>query len=397
MYFYLDTPHKKTSAIKVRYYVKAEKKSFVYSTGISIDPKNWNKENRMPKAKAGAAGFELKQITSQLNRYVEELHISINNIELEDKPVTREELKKRLNQRFKHVFVKKTTLLDHLDAFIEEKEKLGKNTKKSIDKYRGLKRKLYNYKKDLKLNDINKNFMVDFVSYLRHVDKLGDNSLNRNIGYLKTFLKWCRYSGIKLDETYNQVKVSTRDADHVHLTKQQVQILEDLILNKTLDKYRDLFLIGVYSGQRFSDYTVFKKSDVINGRIEKRAEKTDYKSYIPISKKLETLLNKWEWRLPKVSNQKFNQNIKEVCKIAGFTDEVTKTNYIGNRKIESIEPFYKRVGSHTARRTFITLAANANVPDHVIMAICGIRDSKTLKTYKKFNPNVLEDYVETIF
>jgi len=397
MYFYLDTPHKKTSAIKVRYYVKAEKKSFVYSTGISIDPKNWNKENRMPKAKAGAAGFELKQITSQLNRYVEELHISINNIELEDKPVTREELKKRLNQRFKHVFVKKTTLLDHLDAFIEEKEKLGKNTKKSIDKYRGLKRKLYNYKKDLKLNDINKNFMVDFVSYLRHVDKLGDNSLNRNIGYLKTFLKWCRYSGIKLDETYNQVKVSTRDADHVHLTKQQVQILEDLILNKTLDKYRDLFLIGVYSGQRFSDYTVFKKSDVINGRIEKRAEKTDYKSYIPISKKLETLLNKWEWRLPKVSNQKFNQNIKEVCKIAGFTDEVTKTTYIGNKKIEAIEPFYKRVGSHTARRTFITLAANANVPDHVIMAICGIRDSKTLKTYKKFNPNVLEDYVETIF
>ena len=101
--------------------------------------------------------------------------------------------------------------------------------------------------------------------------------------------------------------------------------------------------------------------------------------------------------MPKVSNQKFNNYIKEVCRIAGFTDEVTKTTYIGNKKIEAIEPFYKRVGSHTARRTFITLSANANVPDHVIMAICGIRDSKTLKTYKKFNPNVLEDYVDTIF
>jgi hypothetical protein len=32
MYFYLDTPNKKTSAIKVRYYVKAEKESFVYLT-----------------------------------------------------------------------------------------------------------------------------------------------------------------------------------------------------------------------------------------------------------------------------------------------------------------------------------------------------------------------------
>ena len=397
MYFFLNKPHNKTSAIRLRYYVKSEKQTFVYSTGISIDPKNWNKENRMPKAKAGAAGFELKQITSQLNRYVEELHLSINNIELEKKLVTREELKKRLNQRFKHVFVKKTTLIDHLDAFIEEKVSFGKYQNRTIDKYNALKNKIIYFKKDAKLTDINKKFMIDFINFLRLKHNMTDITLNRNIGYLKTFLKWCRYSGIKLDETYNQVTVSTRDADHIHLSKEQVQTLENLILNKTLDKYRDLFLIGVYSGQRFSDYTVFKKSDVVNGRIEKRAEKTDYKSYIPISKKLEKLLNKWEWRLPKVSNQKFNQNIKKVCKIAGFTDEITKTTYIGNKKIESIEPFYKRVGSHTARRTFITLAANANVPDHVIMAICGIRDSKTLKTYKKFNPNVLEDYVDTIF
>ena len=397
MYFYLDTPHKKTSAIKVRYYVKAEKKSFVYSTGISIDPINWNKENRMPKAKAGAAGFELKQITNQLNRYVEELHLSINNIELEKKLVTREELKKRLNQRFRLVLVQKTTLLEHLDAFIEEKEKLSKNTRKSIDKYRGLKVKLYNYQRDLKLSDVNKEFMVDFVSYLRHVNKLTDISLNRNIGYLKTFLKWCRYSGIKIDETYNQVTVSTRDADHIHLNKKQVETLASLELNKTLDKYRDLFLIGVYSGQRFSDYTVFEKADVVNGRIEKRAEKTDYKSYIPISKKLKALLDKWEWRMPKVSNQKFNDNIKEVCRIAEFKDEVKTAKFLGNQKIEEVKPFYKCVTSHTARRTFITLASEANVPDHIIMGICGIRDSKTLKTYKKFNPDVLENYVDTIF
>ena len=397
MYFFLNKPNSNISPIRLRYYIKSEKKIFNYSTGISIDPKNWNKENRMPKAKAGAAGFELKQITSQLNRYVEELHTSINNIELEDKPVTREELKKRLNQRFKYVFVKNTTLLDHLDAFIGEKVSFGKYQNRTIDKYNALKNKIIYFKKDAKLTDINKKFMIDFINFLRLKHNMTDITLNRNIGYLKTFLKWCRYSGFKIDETYNQVTVSTRDADHIHLSKLQVHLLSTLKLNKTLDKYRDLFLIGVYSGQRFSDYTVFKKSDVVNGRIEKRAEKTDYKSYIPISKNLEKLLDKWDWRLPKVSNQKFNQNIKEVCRIAGFTEEVTRTTYIGNKKIESIEPFYKRVGSHTARRTFITLAANASVPDHVIMAICGIRDSKTLKTYKKFNPNILEDYVEAIF
>ena len=396
MYFYLDTPHKEKSAIKVRYYVKSEKKTFTYSTGISINPKNWNKLNRMPKPKAGAAGFELRQITNELNRIIEHLQISINAISLENKQVTRSELKKRLDAKFKHVVVS-NTLISKLDQFILEKEKLGKNTKKSIDKYRGLKNKIYEYNSNLKLSDINKDFMIDFVSYLRHEKDLTDISLNRNIGYLKTFLKWCRYSGYTVDETYNQIKIKTRDADHVSLTKEQVQTLSELKLNKTLDKYRDLFLIGIYSGQRFSDYSVFKKSDVINNIIVKRAEKTQYKSYIPISKKLNALLDKWDWRIPKVSNQKFNKNIKEVCKIAGFNQGTTKAIFKGNKKIEVIKPLYDCVGSHTARRTFITLSANANVPDHIIMSITGIRDPKTLKTYKKFQKDELEKYKDIIF
>ena len=396
MYFYLDTPHKKTSAIKVRYYVKAEKKTFTYSTGISINPKNWNKQNRMPKPKIGAAGFELRQITNKLNRIIEHSHISISNIELEKKQVTRSELKKRLDAKFRHVVVT-GTLITKLDYFILEKEKLGKTTKKSNDKYRGLKTKIHEYNDKLKLIDINKDFMIDFISYLRHEKNLTDISLNRNIGYLKTFLKWCKYSGLTIDESYNQVTIKTHDADHVSLTKDKIKILENLQLNSVLDKYRDLFLIGIYSGQRFSDYSVFKKSDVVNNRIVKRAEKTQYKSYIPISNKLNDLLEKWDFRLPKVNNQKFNDNIKEVCKLAGFNEEVTTTKYKGNERIIQIKPFYSLVSSHTARRTFITIAANNNVPDHIIMAITGIRDPKTLKTYKKFQENELEKYVNAIF
>ena len=52
--------------------------------------------------------------------------------------------------------------------------------------------------------------------------------------------------------------------------------------------HRDMFLIGVYSGQRFSDYSVFEKADVRKGMIIKRAEKTETNSYIPLHPKLET-------------------------------------------------------------------------------------------------------------
>ena len=82
MYFFLNNPRNKKSAIRLRYYVKSEKQTFVYSTGISIDPKNWNKKNRMPIVKSGSAGFELKKITARLNLYVEQLHKTINDIQL---------------------------------------------------------------------------------------------------------------------------------------------------------------------------------------------------------------------------------------------------------------------------------------------------------------------------
>ena len=397
MYFFLNKPNNKISPIRLRYYIKSESKTFNYSTGISINPNNWNKENRMPKAKSGAAGFELKQITNKLNRYIEELDKSINVLESQDKQVTRQQLKKRLNARFKLTIITRYTLIDELDAFILEREKIGKLSKISINKYTNLKSKIIAFNSNIKPSEVDKDFMIDFIAFLRHEYQLTDITLNRTVGFLKTFLKWITENGVQVNKDYKKITVSTRDADHVSLTKEQVQKLSDLDLNTTLDKYRDLFLIGCYSGQRFSDYTLFKKSDVINGRIERRAVKTQYKSYIPISNKLEALLDKWEWRLPKVSNQKFNKNIKEVCKLAGFTDEITKSKFLGNQKIEEIKPLYMCIGSHTARRTFITNAANQAVPDHIIMAICGIRDPSTLKTYKKFQESELEKWTNNIF
>ena len=44
--------------------------------------------------------------------------------------------------------------------------------------------------------------------------------------------------------------------------------------------------------------------------------------------------------MPKVSNQKFNDNIKEVCKLAGFNEEVTTTKYKGSERIIEVKPFY---------------------------------------------------------
>ena len=111
-------------------------------------------------------------------------------------------------------------------------------------------------------------------SYLKQVKSLNlkaklpttpynDNTLNRHIIYLFTFLNWIRenYSHIDLARIKNPVR--DFDSDDIHLTSQEIKAIEDLdTLRPSLERVRDLFLIGVYSGQRFSDYSVFEKSDL---------------------------------------------------------------------------------------------------------------------------------------
>ena len=69
---------------------------------------------------------------------------------------------------------------------------------------------------------------------------------------------------------FKKVIVKTRETSHVSLTEQELQILTEVKLNERLDYYRDLFLIGVYSGQRYSDYSRFNRKYIEGDNIKIR-------------------------------------------------------------------------------------------------------------------------------
>ena len=110
--------------------------------------------------------------------------------------------------------------------------------------------------------------------------------------------------------------------------------------------------------------------------------------------KLKDLLEKYDWKLPQISGQKFNPHIKEVCRKAKIITEVNKINYTWNKKEISYIQKCDMVCSHTARRIFITLSSERGMPDHIIMKITGIRDPNTLVKYKKTNQQIMSDFVK---
>ena len=210
-------------------------------------------------------------------------------------------------------------------------------------------------------------------------------------------MRWSKNKGFKVKDDYQRVKIKTHSTDDIALTQEEVSLLEEASLEGAKDRSRDLFLIGIYSGQRFSDYSKIEKANLRDGMLIIRAKKTRHISKVPLSEKLENILKKYNWKLPVISSQKFNPHIQKICKRLGMTQEVIKISYQGNKVKKETKQKWQMVGSHTARRTFITIASEKNIPDHIIMTIAGIKDSNTLNKYKKVNEESILDLTKSLF
>jgi site-specific recombinase XerD len=328
-----------------------------------------------------------------LNSYAKLLEETIKERETVNKPLTQQYLKDTFDKVYKHKKVTEITenVVTALQQFIDAKNLSENQSDNWNEKYKNLKAKLEYFENHkghtITFTDFDADLLNEYCGFLRTIknDRFSphnDNTLHRHINFLITFLIWSKGKYHNNENLRNPVK--KYQPDDVHLTTMEVQKLENITLKtRHLQKVRDIFLIGVYSGQRFSDYSVFEKADLQGDVIIKRAEKTEYESIIPLHPKLKALLDKYDWKIPTISSQKFNIAIQNICLKCEMTELIKETIYAGNKKEVRYQPKYKMVASHTARRTFITLSSERGMPDHVIMKITGIRDPKTLQKYKK--------------
>lgn len=73
-----------------------------------------------------------------------------------------------------------------------------------------------------------------------------------------------------------------------------------------------------------------------------------------------------------ISNQKLNDYIKIIGKMAGLTQPVSITVPQGGTRVQVTIPFYDAMGTHTARRSFATnMYKHYRLPAFTIMKITG--------------------------
>lgn len=295
---------------------------------------------------------------------------------------------------------KPLTLMEIVTAFVEDAEqgkvlndgeRLKTGTVKTY-------RQVYNYlvkfaasekRKDYETDELTAIWYDCFVSFL-YGQGMNKNSVGKEIKCLKTILNkripHAQRAACELVER-GKCKVLKEDVNNVYLNEEQLKVLAAHPFTGSLERVRDLFLMLAWTGQRYSDLeqltakNIHTTEDGKHRFFKVRQTKTDAVVLVPIVPELDTVLDKYNDCPPKpISNQKFNDFIKEACKAvaltdagkdAGFADNVEIERTLNAEKQTTVKPFYDCVTSHTGRRSFATNGYRRDVPLPLLMSVTG--------------------------
>ncbi len=183
---------------------------------------------------------------------------------------------------------------------------------------------------------------------------LKENSVGQHIKTLKAVMNEAYKRGLHNNTAFMRFKKPQEESDTVYLTAEELQSLKDIKLSGHLEKARDMFLLGCYTAMRYSDYSRISKDWIKDNNIVFTEEKTGNRNSIPLSASAKAIIDKYGGA-PRLSQQKLNDYIKDVCRLAGITDKVDITYTKGGREHKEVREKWEMVSTHTARRTGATL------------------------------------------
>ncbi|MEI6174285.1 MAG: tyrosine-type recombinase/integrase [Bacteroidota bacterium] len=371
-----------------------------YFTGVRIDEKHYKAEywkGSGDPVKTTAPKAEDKN--QKLNTIKNHIDNAENIAKVSGIPLSVEYFRNYLNDKLKAkpAIDTSVTLIQYFDQFIEGmRNGINKKTGHrlsftNIEKYQAVKNMLIDFGKhrggEVDFKDIDEGLYNELVNYMITEKKYALNTYGRHIRFIKTVLHRATADGFNVNMKFQRAFVGvTEPSENAYLTEKELEALykHDFSNNPHLDRVRDIFLIGCWTGLRFGDYTNIRKEHIINDRIKMVTQKTKKLVIIPLHPTVTAILEKYNYQLPPaISNQKFNDYIQDVCREAEINEPYSK-NITRAGKVEVISgKKHEFISSHSARRTFATNAFKRKISPLLIMSITGHKTETEFTKYIK--------------
>lgn len=411
--FYLEKRKaRKNPELHIVLWIREGGKALKVGTHEHILPKYWDLKKQRPKLYTPGA----EELTDMLDAWEAEIKAIRRTAKASGKQLTFEYLKKNLsfirqhNGTFFGVWeeYKKHKMQKHKSGTLKVYDTAWKTLKvidgshpglhdkdykryNSMDRERAYHKEKGAYKIDFgSINNDFVNRLIDYSVFMEYKNEFCNQVLTR----VKAFMNWAvQQEYIKDDEFRNlKTELIKRDDDsniYFLLADELAHLTYMKIKDERLDKVRDIFCFGCYTGLRYSDIENFKKDNVIEDQYRLTQKKTGKSLTNPLFEPAQNILKKYAdlpgaYALPAISNQKMNDYLKELGKLAGFSRKITLYTIIGAQSKEESFPLHSLMSTHTARKTFITYLINSGMDKNIVMAYTGQ------------SANVIERYYEIL-
>ena len=222
--------------------------------------------------------------------------------------------------------------------------------------------------------DISTKKLREYDAWLREDGTRTDVAVNNYHKRTKMYVRQAYEKGIIDKDYYSMVHFPRgKCKERNPLTEAELMKLRTVELPQREARVRDLFIFSAYTGLAFCDAQAFDFFTMTEQRgdmfyIDGSRMKTGTKFYTPILPPAMEVLKRYNFELPKISNQKGNDYLRIVKSIAGIRKPLT---------------------FHVARHSFATVALSHDIPIEKLARMLGHKDIKTTQLYAK----ILKDTV----
>jgi len=329
-----------------------------FATGIFIEPKNWNniKQKILPISELNTLlNNKLSLIYQQIDKAFLMLQILQNDFDVDDiyRKYKGEDSKEEISILGAYdLHNDKTKKLIGIDfnqlswsRYVESRRKVALFITKSYKR------------KDVRLKDLDLKFIKDLEYFFKTELKLKQATVYRSIQRVKKIIQFAIAENYLKKDPFHLYKNKKYKTVIVYLTDEELKRLEKHTFSQIrLQQVKDLFIFCCYTGLAYTEMTTLTTNNIEvgfdgNEWIRMIRKKTNREISIPVLPKAKEILEKYEHKLPKISNQKFNSYLKEISILLNIDKKLTH---------------------HIARKTFATTVLLFNdVPMEIVSELLG--------------------------
>lgn len=345
----------KKSLIQVEILLDGKKK--YVSTGVKVFKHQWSISRHI------ISHNDMLDLNNEINAVKRNIDEFIESARSTGRDFSWDELDTYVKSEYKNT----ESFTDWVARRIEERGDLRESTKKT---HRKLPVSLFEYGKIKSFSDLTKANVRNYYDWLQHRtnyngERISQSTVWSYMKFLRVYVRDAMARDLVRIDPFAGLKVKKGESEPYRwLTIEEVETIEHTeIKNASYSRVRELFLLQCYTGLAYADLMDLGKGKIEEDDGEKyiigRRLKTGEEYIVLLLPKAEQILEKYNYELPKYSNQQYNKRLKVVASICGIE---------------------KPIASHWGRRTAGMLMLNNGVRLEVVSRVLGHSSVKTTET-----------------